>query len=81
MVLLWVKNNISLDISGTKRNSKFLHGENLDIVVRRFFLQSMAPLNNRLHDQVLHLTYFEGLNLSSFFRLFEAVTTTLSELL
>ena len=41
----------------------------------------MAALNDRLHDRVLHLTYFEGPNLSSFFWLFEAVTTTLSELL
>jgi hypothetical protein len=31
-----MKNNISLDISGTKRNGKFYHGENLDIVVGRF---------------------------------------------
>ena len=35
VVLLWMKNNISLDISGTKRNGKFYHGENLDIVVGR----------------------------------------------
>ena len=40
----------------------------------------MAALNDRLHDRVLHFTYFEGPNLS-FFRLCEAVTTTLRELL
>ena len=36
VVSLWMKNNISLDISGTKRNGKFYYGKNLDIVVGRF---------------------------------------------
>ena len=36
VVLLCVKNNILMDISGTKENGKFPSGENLDIDVRMF---------------------------------------------
>ena len=35
VVLLCVKNNILMDISGTKENGKFDNGENLDIDVRK----------------------------------------------
>ena len=35
VVLLCVKNNILMHISGTKENGKFDHGENLDMDVRK----------------------------------------------
>ena len=51
VVLLYVKNNILRDISGTKENGKFDNGENLDIDVKMFLTKYGC---SKLHDRVLH---------------------------